>query len=94
MYLLSSSLQERRGLESEVKKLETGLEDLGFAINEQSSLKPEDRTDEGKSILDLTYENNITQLDFTQLANASVGEKITAISTQNDDLEDRIDILN
>jgi len=94
MYLLNSSLQERRGLESEVKKLETNLEDLGFAINEQSSLKPEDRTDEGKGILDLTYENNITQLDFTQLANASVGEKITAISTQNDDYEDRIDVLN
>ena len=94
MYLLNSELQEQKVLEKEVKTLETGLEDLGFAINEQSSLKPEDRTEEGRSILDLVYEDNITKLDFTQLANASVGEKINAITTQNDDLEDRIDVLN
>ena len=94
MYLLNSELQEQKALEKEVKTLETGLENLGFAINEQSSLKPEDRTEEGRSILDLVYEDNITKLDFTQLANASVGEKINAITTQNDDLEDRIDVLN
>jgi len=93
MYLLNSSLNEQRTLKTQVSKLETGLEDLGMSITQQSSLKPQDQTEEAKSILDLTYENDVRELDFNQLASANVGEKISAISTQNDDLEDRIEVL-
>ena len=94
MYLLNSALQDQRALEKEVKVLETGLEGLGISIQEQSQLKAEDQTDDARGILDLVYEENIAKLDFNQLASASVGEKISAVTGQNEDLEERIAVLN
>jgi len=94
MYLLNSALQDQRALEKEVKVLETGLEGLGISIQEQSQLKAEDQTDDARGILDLVYEDNIAKLDFNQLASASVGEKISAVTGQNEDLEERIAVLN
>ena len=94
MYVLSDSLSEQRGLEKEVKTLETGLENLGVVINEYNSLKEDDKEgDAAQSILELTYNNDITKLDYNQLASQGVSEKIDSISTQNSDLEDRITTL-
>ena len=94
MYILNDALAEQRGLEKEVKTLETGLEDLGVVINEYNSLKADDKEgDAAQSILELTYNNDITKLDHNQLASQGVSEKIDSIGTQNSDLEDRITTL-
>ena len=94
IYLLNSSINQQKELKSDLSKAESDAEDLGISISEQSSLKSEDQSEAGKSILDLTFENKIEEIDFIKLADAGVGEKINAISEQNEQYEDRIETIS
>ena len=63
IYLLNSSINQQKQLKSDLSKAESDAEDLGISISEQSSLKSEDQSEGGKSILDLTFENKIKEMN-------------------------------
>jgi hypothetical protein len=94
MYILSHELSNKKANEAEIKLKEDALEELGVVINEHSVLKSDDQTPEAQSILELTYDQGIRELDYNQSVDQNVGEKIQSVIDINSDSQDRIEVLD
>ena len=94
MYILSHELSNKKANELEIKTKENALEALGVVINEHSVLKSDDQTQEAQDILELTYDKGVRELDYNQLVDQNVSEKIQSVIDINSDSQDRIEVLD
>lgn len=94
MYILSHELSNKKANELEIKTKENALEALGVVINEHSVLKSDDQTQEAQDILELTYDKGVRELDYNQLVDQNVSEKIQSVIDINSDYQDRNEVLD
>ena len=94
MYILSHELSNKKANELEIKQKEDALEELGVVVNEYSGLKSDDKTPEAQSILELTYDKDVRELDYNKLVDQNVTEKIQSVININSDYQDRNEVLD
>jgi len=89
----ASMLRDGSVLEKERSALEDDIKELGIVINQHSSLKPEDQTEDGKNILDFTYQTKSNEIDWNKIANANMAERFQIIDNRNQKLKSEISEL-
>ena len=86
----ASMLRDGSILEKQRSALEDEIKELGIIVSEHNSLKPEDQTEDAKSILDFTYQTKSNEIDWNELANANMAERFQIIHNRNQKLKSEI----
>ena len=93
MKMMEFGLNEQKSLQKEISETETLLEDLGVVIQEHQGLNDDDKTEAGNSLLKLTYDKKVSDVQDLKGKENTIVSRLNDIESENSTLENRLSTL-